>query len=142
MTIQENFRVYLRKDPTAHGTVEEIISSDDKNKTKLFKVVWDNKLSSKLSKYLFKSNEITELYQLNTFSLTEKNLLVLERNLIVDSNLISGWPESNNNNRIHQGKPTKTPGPGHAVIDLTGDDNEEAEPVPRRGAQYSKKRRL
>jgi hypothetical protein len=48
------------------------------------------------------------------------------------------------------GPPLPT-GPGHAVIDLTGDDNNEdaepvprrgAEPVPRRGAQYSKKRRL
>jgi hypothetical protein len=34
------------------------------------------------------------------------------------------------------------PGPSRAVIDLTGDDNEEAEPVPRRGAQCTKKRRL
>ena len=35
------------------------------------------------------------------------------------------------------------PGPaGRAVIDLTGDDKEEAEPVPRRAAQHSKKRRL
>jgi hypothetical protein len=91
MTIGINFRIYLKKDSTQKGTVKEITTQS--NKTKTFRIVWDdaNFQGCQIETNVFKSSEIMELYKLKTLSENERNLLILERNRIVENNLKIMW---------------------------------------------------
>jgi hypothetical protein len=84
MTIDVNFRVFLKKDVTRVGTVIEIHQQSGKS-TKVYKINWDDKYNLELNpEKLYKLKEITELYKLKTLSETERTCALNERNKTVE----------------------------------------------------------
>lgn len=92
MTIENNFRVFLKKNAKQTGTVKEIHQTA---KTKKYKILWDEQdvLFGDNSERLFCSTEIMELYKLKTLSTNEKLVLLRQRDQIVEENVKVKWQQ-------------------------------------------------
>jgi hypothetical protein len=92
MTIDVNFRVVLKKDNSFIGTVVEVKQI---GKLKSYKIAWDRRSKNNdhllLKEIFHKASDIIELYRLKTLNVNERNLLIQQRNKIVDSNLVKSW---------------------------------------------------
>lgn len=98
MTIDVNFRVFLKKDVTRVGTVIEIHQQSGKSTTKVYKINWDDKYILELNpEKLYKPKEITELYKLKTLSETERTCALNERNKTVECNVKQNWKSQKHN---------------------------------------------
>ena len=98
MTIDVNFRVFLKKDVTRVGTVIEIHQQSGKSTTKVYKINWDDKYNLELNpEKLYKPKEITELYKLKTLSETERTCALNERNKTVECNVKQNWKSQKHN---------------------------------------------
>jgi hypothetical protein len=90
MTIENNFRVFLKKNTKQTGTIKEIHQTA---KIKKYKILWDEQDGGDNSERLFYSTEIMELYKLKTLSTTEKLVLLRQRDQIVEENVKVKWQQ-------------------------------------------------